>query len=191
MALKSTIFKVSLDVADVDRGYYGSHALTLARHPSETDERMMLRVLAFALHAGDGLAFGTGLSTEDEPDLWRKGPTGDIELWIDLGQPDPRRVRKACGRADEVVLYCYGGGKASVWWSAQQAALGRHGNLTVRYVPAEQSAELAALAERDMQIQCNVQDGEAWMIADAASVRIAPEPWLTPKPVRRSRGTEM
>ncbi len=115
MALKATIFKVELQVADMDRSYYGDHALTIARHPSETDERMMLRVLAFALHAGPDLAFGKGLSTDDEPDLWQRDLTGAIALWIDVGQPDEKLLRRACGRAREVVVYAYGRG-VDLWW---------------------------------------------------------------------------
>ena len=116
MALKATIFKAELHIADMERGYYHDHALTVARHPSETDERMMVRLLAFALNADETLAFGAGLSTDDEPDLWRKDLTGSIETWIDVGLPDEKRIRKACGRADEVFVYSYGGHAAQLWW---------------------------------------------------------------------------
>src|SRR5258705_10302215 len=115
MALKSTIFKAELSVADIDRGYYRDHVLTIARHPSETDERMMVRLLAFALHADERLAFGRGLSTEDEPDLWQRDLTGSIEKWIDVGLPDEREVRKACGRARAVYVLAYGGRAGGVW----------------------------------------------------------------------------
>src|SRR6185295_12969669 len=116
MALKSTIFKAEISVADIDRGYYRDHALTIARHPSETDERMMLRLLAFALHADDALEFGRGISTDDEPDLWRRDLTGAIKAWIDVGLPDEREVRKACGRADQVHILAYGGRAVDLWW---------------------------------------------------------------------------
>jgi uncharacterized protein YaeQ len=109
MALKATIFKAELSVADIDRGVYRDHALTIARHPSETDERMMVRLLAFALHADERLEFGRGLSAEDEPDLSRRDLTGTLEQWIEVGLPDEREVRKACGRAREVFVYAYGG----------------------------------------------------------------------------------
>src|SRR3982750_3888876 len=109
MALKSTILKAELCIADVDRGYYHDHTLTIARHPSETEERVMVRLLAFALHASDALTFGRGLSTEDEPDLWQHDLTGTIESWIDVGLPDERVVRKACGRARDVYVLAYGG----------------------------------------------------------------------------------
>ena len=88
MAIKSTIFKIDLQITDLDRNYYQTHALTIARHPSETDERMIVRVIAFALHAHASLEFGKGLSAEDEPDLWRRDLTGTIEQWIEVGLPD-------------------------------------------------------------------------------------------------------
>ena len=174
MALKATIFKVDLEIADMDRGYYASHALTIARHPSETNERMMIRVLAFALCADERLEFGGGVSTADEPDLWRRSLSGEIEQWIELGQPDPRRIHKACGRADTVRVYLYGGTKAATWWEQERAGLERHDNLTVTLLPPEQTAALAELAERGISLQCNIQDGEAWMIRDATSVHVAP-----------------
>src|SRR5476651_1029772 len=134
MALKSTIFKAELQVSDLDRDHFATHALTIARHPSETDERMMVRVLAFALHASDALSFGRGLSTDDEPDLWQKDLTGSIETWIDVGQPDDKRIRKACGRAGQVYIYSYGGHASKLWWTQISDKLERTRNLTVRSV---------------------------------------------------------
>jgi uncharacterized protein YaeQ len=123
---------------------------------------MMLRVLAFALNAGEGLAFGNGLSTDDEPDLWLRDLTGAILLWIDVGQPDEKLLRRACGRADAVVVYTYGRG-ADLWWSRSRAALERTRNLRVMNVPAAASQELAGLAQRGMQLQCTIQDGHVWL----------------------------
>jgi uncharacterized protein YaeQ len=154
MALKSTIFKAALQVADMDRGYYADHALTIARHPSETDERMMLRVLAFALHADPQLSFGKGISTDDEPDLWRCDLTGAILLWIDVGQPDEKLVRRACGRADQVIVYTYGRG-ADVWWGRNESTLERLQNLTVAGVPAATGQELAG--SRSAACNCNAR----------------------------------
>lgn len=161
MALKSTIFKAELSVADVDRGVYGDHSLTLARHPSETDERMMVRLLAFALHADERLEFGPGLSAEDEPDLVRRALTGEIDDWIDVGLPDERAIRKACGRARAVHVYAYGGRSVALWWEKAGAALERQATLTVREVPQEASEALAMLAARTMTLQVTVQDGHA------------------------------
>jgi uncharacterized protein YaeQ len=163
MALTATIYKVALHIADMDRPYYGDHALTIARHPSETEERMMVRVLAFIRHAHEALSFGKGLSTEDEPALWQKDLTGAIDLWIDVGQPDEKSVRKACGRAKQVVIYTYGGRSADLWWEQCRATLGRSRNLTVLNVPADASRALAALARRDMDLQCTIQDGHVWI----------------------------
>ena len=132
MALKATIFKAELQIADMDRNYYHDHTLTIARHPSETDERMMVRLLAFALHADEALAFGQGLSTDDEPDLWLKDLTGAIECWIDVGLPDEKLIRKACGRSRKVFVYPYGGRGADIWWGQSSAKLERQDNLVVR-----------------------------------------------------------
>jgi len=163
MALKATIFKAELQIADMDRHYYHDHALTLARHPSETDERMMMRLLAFALHAHEALSFANGLSTNDEPDLWRKDLTGAILLWIDVGLPDEKEVRKACGRARQVCVYSYGGRIADMWWEQCRGKLERSKNLAVFTVPVESSRALAKLAQRNMQLQCTIQDGQIWL----------------------------
>lgn len=174
MALKSTIFKADLNVADLDRQVYGDFNLTIARHPSETDERMMLRVLAFALHAGERLEFGRGISTGDEPDLWQKDLSGNIELWIDLGTPDDSRLRKACGRADAVVVYSYGNRAVPVWWEKVSDRLARCKNLTVYSVDDQSLAQLAAISTASMKLQCTVQDGEAMFSGPEASVQVAP-----------------
>lgn len=174
MALKATIFKADVQIADIGRGYYADHALTLARHPSETDERMMLRLLAFCLHADAALAFCKGLSDADEPDLWRKDLTGAIELWVELGQPDERRIAQACGRARRVAIYSYGGKLAQPWWQQIGARLERHANLEVWCVDAETGRALAALAQRKMTLQVSIQDGHAWLTDGERSVVIEP-----------------
>ena len=172
MATKATIFKADLQIADMDRNYYQTHTLTIARHPSETDERMMVRVLAFARHAHDALSFSKGLSAEDEPDLWRKDLTGDIELWIDLGQPEEKRIRKACGRARQVVIYTYSGNSADIWWNKIQTTLDRLKNLTVIDLPADTVQALAKLAQRSMQLQCTIQDGQIWLADQNGAVQV-------------------
>jgi uncharacterized protein YaeQ len=168
MALKSTIFKADLSIADIDRGYYRDHALTLARHPSETDERMMMRLLAFALHADDALEFGRGLSTEHEPDLWRRDLTGAVEQWIEVGLPAEREVRKACGRAREVHVLAYGGRAVDRWWQGAREKMERQDRLAVCEVPLEASEALARRAARHMRLQVTIQDGHVF-VADAES----------------------
>ena len=163
MASNATIFKATLQIADMDRQYYQDHALTLARHPSETDERMMVRLLAFALHAHEALSFGRGLSTEEEPALWLKDLTGAIDLWIEVGQPDEKSIRQACGRAKQVCIYTYGGRGAGQWWEKNLATLERLNNLAVMNLPLDGSRAMAALAQSSMQLQCTIQEGQIWM----------------------------
>ncbi|RQO35698.1 hypothetical protein DBR37_04790 [Herminiimonas sp. KBW02] len=171
MALKSTIFKADLQIADMDRQYYDGHALTIARHPSETDERMMVRILAFVLHAHEALSFGKGLSTDDEPDLWQKDLTGAIELWIDVGQPDEKRIMKACGRSNQVMIYSYSS-MSNIWWNQIASKVDRAKNLSVFNLPAATSQALAKLAQRNMQLQCTIQDGQVWINGEGESIQI-------------------
>lgn len=177
MALKATVFKITLEIADLDRGYYQTHDLTTARHPSETDERMMVRVLAFAFHASDRLAFTKGLSADNEPDLWQRSLTGEIELWIDVGLPDARRIRKACTRARQVAIYCYGGRAAQLWQNQQADALARFDNLSVMNLPTADSPGLAALVARTMRLQCTIQDRQIWISSATANLCVTPEFW--------------
>lgn len=177
MALKSTVFKAELQISDLDRHYYQTHSLTLARHPSETDERMMIRLLAFALFAAEDLAFGRGLSTEDEPALWERDPTGRIRRWIDVGLPDERDLRRACGRSDEVILLVYGGRAADIWWQQNEARLASLGKLGVLNLDAEDSAALASIAGRNMNLQCTIQDGRVWFADAGETLEFEPR-WL-------------
>ena len=177
MALKSTIFKANLQIADMERHYYQDHALTLARHPSETDERMMVRLLAFALNAHELLAFGQGMTDGDEADIWRKDLTGKIEQWIDVGLPDEKLIRKACGRADEVLLYTYGGRTAEMWFEQNKSALAKLKQVSVFNLPQEQTKALAELAQRTMALQCTIQDGQLWISDGECSVEVTREKW--------------
>ena len=172
MAIKATVFKANLQIADMERHYYKDHALTLARHPSETDERMMIRLLAFALHAHEYLEFGQGMSNDDEADLWRKDLTGAIELWIDVGIPDEKLIRKACGRADQVVVYCYGGRVADMWFAQNSSQFERQKNLTITNLPVESTQALAGLVRRTMNLQCTIQDEQVWLGDGDTSVQV-------------------
>ncbi|MEW6373887.1 MAG: YaeQ family protein [Pseudomonadota bacterium] len=174
MALKATIYKAELQIADMDRNYYAEHGLTIARHPSETDERVMIRVLAFALHASDSLAFTKGLFDTDEPDLWQKDLTGAIDTWIEVGQPDEKRLMKACGRAEHVVVYSYSA-TSHIWWKGIANKVERARNLSVINIPFEASAQLEKLAKRSMQLQCTIQDGQVWLTDSVDTVLIERE----------------
>lgn len=159
MAIKATIFKALLQISDMDRNYYQEHQLTLARHPSETDERMMVRLLAFALHADERLEFTKGLCADDEPELWLRSFSDEIELWIEVGQPDENRIRKACNRAKQVVIYNYGGRGAGVWWQKLGDKLLRHDNLQVISLAEPSLKALAELVKRSMELHISIQDG--------------------------------
>ncbi|MGN6512646.1 MAG: YaeQ family protein [Lysobacteraceae bacterium] len=174
MASKATVIKAELQVSDLDRHYYATHHLTLAQHPSETEERLMVRLLAFALHADARLEFGRGLSDEDEPALWRRDYTGAIEQWIEVGQPEESRLRKASGRAREVVVVTYGGQAADAWWSRNAATLARLRNLTVVDIAAADVAAIARLFDRGMRLTAMIQDGEVQLMDASRTVALRP-----------------
>lgn len=179
MALNATIIKADLQVADMDRHYYQSHNLTLAQHPSETAERLMVRLLVFALHASESLTFTKGLSTEEEPDLWQKSLTGDIELWIELGQPSEKRIRKACGRAQQVIIYTYGRQHVvEPWWKQIASQLNRFDNLSVLQIPPEAGKALEPFHARSLAMQVNTQDGEVTVHCNGESVGFVVEKLL-------------
>jgi len=180
VALKSTIFRAEMQVSDLDRGHFATHTLTVARHPSETDERMMVRLLAFALNADEALEFGRGLSAEDEPDLVKRDLTGAIDLWIDVGLPDEREIRKACGRASAVKVYLYGGRAAALWWAQNRAALEKLRNATIVEVPAEACAALSRWAARNMQLSCTIQDGHVYFASGDETIEVAVENLFVP-----------
>ncbi len=185
MALKSTIFKANVAIADIDHAYYADHPLTLARHPSETDERMMIRLVALALNAylvqsecnGDAsLAFGAGLSNPDDPDVSMRDFTGRTRLWIEVGQPEDKPLSKACGRADKVSVYCFASA-AEIWWRGIENKVARLQNLSVYRVPTASSQALAALARRSMQLQATIQEGTLMLGDGNTSIDIEPLRW--------------
>ena len=159
----------------MDRHYYQQHDLTVAQHPSENDFRFMVRLIAFMTNAHEYLMFTKGLSTDNEPELWQKSLTGDIELWIDLGQPDEKRIRKACGRSKQVVIYTYHEGKASVWWQQQHEKLARFKNLTIFHIEAK---GVEAMVKRTMSLQCSIQDGEMYLSDDEFNVDVRVKAYL-------------
>ena len=185
MSIKATIFKANLQIADIDNGYYADHQLTLARHPSETDERMMVRLVALALNAhqlndmcnGDGtLAFGAGLSDPDDPDVSLTDFTGQKRLWVEVGQPEEKPIAKACGKADAVVLYPFHHA-AEVWWKGMEGKLARQDKLQVWRLPSDTAQALAALAERSMQLQATIQEGALTLSSNLGTVFVEPLRW--------------
>jgi uncharacterized protein YaeQ len=172
MASNAAIFKATARISDMDHPHYQDHALTLARHPSETAEHMMVRLLAFVLHAQEALSFGRGLSTEEEPALWHKDLTGAIDLWIEVGQREEKAIRQACGRAKQVCIYTYGGRGADQWWEKNLATLERLNNLAVMNLPLDGSRAWATLAQPSLQLQCPIQEGQIWMADEENTAHI-------------------
>jgi uncharacterized protein YaeQ len=177
MALKSTICKAELQVSDLDRHYYVAHNLTLARHPSETDERMMVRIIAFALNAHENLEMTKGISTEDEPDIWQKSLSGELDVWVALGLPSEKVMRQSCSKADKVIVYPYGGRTADMWWDKIKGSTTRFENLQVIGFSEKDTGALAKLVNRAMKLQINIQDGEVMVSVGDSIVYLIPLKW--------------
>ena len=177
MAQKATIYKVELSVSDMDRHYYETHKLTVAKHPSETDERLMVRLVAFALNAHEHLEMTKGLSTDDEPDIWQKSLSGELDVWVALGLPSEKVIRQSCGKAGRVILYPYGGKTAEMWWEKVKNNTTRFDNLQVVNLAEADTDALAKLASRTMKLQVNIQDGEVMVSVDDSMVYLTPVEW--------------
>lgn len=177
MAQKATIYKVELSVSDMDRHYYETHKLTVAKHPSETDERLMVRLVTFALNAHEQLEMTKGLSTDDEPDIWQKSLSDELELWVALGLPSEKVMRQSCGKARDVIVYSYGGRTAEVWWEKVKNSTTRFDNLRVINLAENDTVELAKLASRSMKLQVNIQDGEVMISVGDSILYLTPVEW--------------
>ena len=181
MAQKATIYKAAIQLTDLDHNYYPALNLTLAKHPSETDQRLILRLVAFLLNGWQQPDICRGISTDDEPDLWSKNDRGDITLWLELGLPDEKRLRKACGRADLVIIYAYGERNAPVWREQNQNQWQRFECLQINYLNPATCYELEHLVSRNMQLQATLQDGELWVGNEEHNVHVVPEAWYSVK----------
>ena len=180
MAQNATIYKVELSVSDMDRHYYEAHKLTVAKHPSETDERLMVRIVAFALNAHEHLEMTKGLSTDDEPDIWQKSLSGELDVWVALGLPSEKVMRQSCGKADKVIVYSYGGRTAEMWWDKIKNSTARFDNLQVINFSETDTgalARLARLAGRAMKLQINIQDGDVMVSVGDGIVNFTPQKW--------------
>ncbi|SEL11215.1 Uncharacterized conserved protein YaeQ, suppresses RfaH defect [Roseovarius nanhaiticus] len=177
MAQNSTIYKVELSVSDMDRHYYEVHKLTVAKHPSETDERLMLRIVAFALNAHEHLELTKGLSTDSEPDIWQKSLSGEIDVWVALGLPSEKVLRQSCSKAAKVIVYPYGGRTAEVWWDKVKSGTTRFDNLQVVNFSETDAAALAKMASRAMKVQVNIQDAEVMVSVNEDTIYVTPDIW--------------
>lgn len=177
MAQNATIYKAEISVSDMDRHYYETHKLTIAKHPSETDERLMVRIVAFALNAHEHLEMTKGLSTDDEPDIWQKSLSGELDVWVALGLPSEKVMRQSCSKASKVIVYPYGGRTAEMWWDKMKNSTTRFDNLQVISFSATDTGALAKLASRAMKLQINIQDGDVMVSVDDSIVYVTPAKW--------------
>jgi len=175
MAIKATVYKAKLDVSDLDRNYFAQHELTIARHPSETEQRMMVRILAFAMFASPNLQFTKGLCADDEPELWDKNLSDEIECWISMGQVEPKQIKKAIGRSKQVVIFTYAGNKSSTWYEQNKAVLTKFKELQIINIKTEDVDALQTLVSRNMDLQCTIQDGLVWLSNDETTVSLEPQ----------------
>lgn len=187
MALKSTIFRAELNVSDLNVHHYQNHKLTIARHPSENDERMMMRILAFAYMIGpakgEGVEFGKGLSTDDEPDVWQKSLDGNILHWVDVGRPSEERIRKACGKSDTVSIFCFGGSAVDIWWREIAEKLKRHSNLHIYNIDKATSEALTTLAQKNMSLHFTLDEANATIGDNEVLVDVNPQLLYRKEPV--------
>ena len=175
MAIKATIYKVKLDISDCDRNYFHSHDLTISCHPSETEQRMMVRLLAFSLFASERLTFTKGLCADDEPELWDKNLSGEIELWISLGQIDEKQLRKSLGRSKKVIIFTYAGQKSSTWWNKNKQQYSQLKNLQIINIKSEDVVAMQDLVSRNMALQITLQEGIIWFSDSNQTINIEPE----------------
>mgnify|MGYP000040546019 FL=1 len=177
MALGATVYKAQLSISDLDRNWYGEPVLTLARHPSETETRLMLRVLAWCMRAGEKLEFGRGLSTDGDPALWELDDTGAIIDWVELGVPDLRTVRKAAGKSEHVLVLAYDEARTAPWWESLKGDFSKISKLAVVLIHDDEAKALGSMATRNMKLAVTIQDGVFWVSNDHSSLQIDPE-WL-------------
>jgi len=182
MAIKATIYKAKIQISDCDRNYFNSHELTISCHPSETEQRMMVRLLAFALFASDELSFTKGLCADDEPELWNINLSGEIELWISLGQIDEKQLRKSLGRSKQVIIITYNGHKSSIWWSKNQSKYTQLNNLQIINIKPDDVTAMQDFVSRNMDLQITIQEGVIWLSNSRQTINIEPEVWLQSEP---------
>jgi uncharacterized protein YaeQ len=175
MAIKSSVYKLNLDISDCNKNYFNTHQLILSKHPSETEQRLMVRVLAFALNASESLSFSKGLCADDEPEIWDKNLSDEILNWISLGQVDIKLVKKSLGRSKEVVIFTYAGNKSKTWWQQNQTQLEKFNKLKVVNIKVDDVKAMEQLVSRNMDLQCTIQDELVYLSNAEHSLTIEPE----------------
>ncbi|ART79988.1 YaeQ family protein [Oceanisphaera avium] len=177
MALPAAIHKVQLNISDLHRHYYQEHSFTLAQHPSETNIRLMVRLLAFIRHAHPSLRFTKGLSSDDEPELWLNADDGRILMWIELGEPSVKRIKQALSRAEQVLVYSYGGRSAELWWEKHHTQLSSLPRLAIYHLSDPQPQRLASLCQRNIELFATLQESEVQLTDGEHSLDLALQQW--------------
>ena len=172
MALKATIYKANLSISNMDLNYYQDHTLILARHPSESQSRMMFRVLAFSFLAQEEPEFTKGLSSENEPELWCHNLSGEITHWIELGQPSEKRIRQGCSKADQVTIFTYQPYAGTEWFRSMENKIQRFKELQVVHFSILENQSLEDLVQRNMELSCTIQDNQIWLSSENHRVGI-------------------
>lgn len=166
MALKATIFKAKVSLSNLNIHHYDDLTLTIARHPSENNLRMMVRILAYLMSAQEELSFTKGISSDSEPDIWKINHDGSIDHWIELGNLDERRIRQSCAKAKKVTIYTYQGNQSLSWFKTLENGLSRFENLDIINFTFPNDQSIEDFAERGMNISCTIEDSEIWLSAD-------------------------
>ncbi|MCL9780071.1 YaeQ family protein [Vibrio sp. S4M6] len=175
MALKPTIYKFRIAVTDLNRDHYDNLNLTVAQHPSENNKRMLARVLAFCLNTGSSIAFTKGLSTVEEPDIWSHTLDNHIQLWIDVGEPDFERIKKASHKSEQVKIYTFNA-KSDVWWQQNQSQLTSLSKVEVYQFEHDSIEQLAQNLSRGMDLSVMVSEQSIFVDMDSGSFEIG---WKT------------
>ncbi|MDX2470131.1 MAG: YaeQ family protein [SAR324 cluster bacterium] len=160
MALKANIAKVNLTLSNINDHYYEDYRLTLAQHPSETDLRMIIRLAAFGLFASEGLEFTKGISTDEEPDIWSHKATGEIEHWIDLGQPTEKRIRQSISKAEKITIVGYHKEKFSRWFKGLDKKFLAQKKLEIYFLESVGTSKPEDLVQKTMDLSCTIQEDQ-------------------------------
>jgi uncharacterized protein YaeQ len=163
MALKATIFKAKISLSNLNIHFYDELTLTIARHPSENNLRMMSRILAYLLTAQEGPVFTKGISSDTEPDIWIVNHDGSVDHWIELGHLDERRIRQSSSKAKKVSIFSYQGNQSLSWFSSIENGLSRFNNLNIIHFSFPENQNIEDFAERGMNFSCNIEDDEMWL----------------------------
>jgi uncharacterized protein YaeQ len=176
MALGATIYTFDIELADSDRAVYQTLNLRVAQHPSETPNHLLTRVLAYCLEFAEGIAFSKGLSDPDDPAISVRDLTGALQVWVDIGLPEPERLHRASKAAPRVAVYTH---KDPAQWAEKLVAakIHRADKLEVFAIDREWLARFVGRLERRMQFSLARSEGEIYLtVGDTTSQTMLARP---------------